>query len=195
MIETLLVDFFDVLTAKGGYVYASEQLNILTGIPKQTIFDTLEAEDREYVIGKETTRGFWERINKTIPVPFERFAEIIGTYELNKEVMDILSRYKERVKLILISDNYEMASSVAENDTELNALFDTMFFSNNVGLMKKNQTTDFYLHVLKEINCEASKAIFIDNNLSNVTTAATTGLKTILYTSPHQLEKDLFTYF
>jgi 2-haloacid dehalogenase len=49
----------------------------------------------------------------------------------------------------------------------------------------------FYDLILKRFNLDPIQTLFIDDNLRNIKAAEKTGLQTILFTSPVQLEEDL----
>jgi len=194
MIKTVIFDFFDVLTfGEAGWDYVAEELERASGVPKEMILKQLYSEETKYILGQENTLEFWKNVcgKLNIEISIEEFSNILGSYELNPEILSVLRDLKNTHQLILLSDNTPIASEIIKNDGRISSLFDKMFFSNEAGLTKRNKSRKFYEYALTELHRKPDECIFVDDREDNIEAAREAGLRTILYRNAAQLKQEL----
>ncbi len=118
----------------------------------------------------------WNAILMDIPV--ERIEQI---KELRKQYpVYILSNTSN---LHIIGVNKILYDSTGIKN--LNQICDKPFYSYEMGLRKPS--IEIYHHLLKEINCEPSDVLFLDDNKDNVLSAQTIGIQVVLVTKQNTM--------
>lgn len=190
MIKTIIFDFGGVVSIGRFFPVVAENLSRKFGISKDIIQQNLYLHETEYMLGNHSTTTFWENVCKDIDIPYKEFAEIFGSsYEPNLEVIEYIDDIKQRYQIILHSDNFEALAQTVKNDVRLEGLFERMYFSNEIHLLKNDEAS--FRHVLNDINRAPEECAFIDDKEKNLIVPKSIHINTILFKDVEQLKKEL----
>jgi FMN phosphatase YigB (HAD superfamily) len=81
-------------------------------------------------------------------------------------------------RLGIITDNNRERMGILTADMQLNALFDPIIVSAVEHASKCDGSTNIFDAALRQAECDASEAVFIDNQERNLVTPAKMGMKT-----------------
>ncbi|MFA7707864.1 MAG: HAD-IA family hydrolase [Candidatus Pacearchaeota archaeon] len=110
---------------------------------------------------------------------------------LKKEKKEILRKLKNNYILVSFT-NVNPAHELLRKKNKIYSLFDLNIKSCECGLAKPS--TKFFKYLIKDLkkyNVSAEEAVFIDDRKNNIPPARKLGLKTILFKTNNQLEKEL----
>ncbi len=188
-ISTIIFDFSGVLTIGNFWPLLAKNLGDKFGVNSKGIEKRLYVNEHAYARGKETTEVFWKKCFPKAEVPYEDFVSEFGlAYELNPVMLDIIGKLKKHYRTVLHSDNFEALSSAIKKDPRITSLFEGMFFSNDIGTLKDEESS--FRHVLENIGKKPEECIFIDDKEKNLVAPAKIGIHTLLFRSPEQLLTD-----
>lgn len=117
---------------------------------------------------------------------FEIFKNMDVLYKTVEIAKELKSKGK---KLYLLSNFTEIGFDYVYEKYDFFQLFDGKVISCYVNLIKPER--EIYEHIHKKFSLDLEKTIFIDDNDDNVSGAIDYGIKTIKFTSPEKLRKDL----
>jgi putative hydrolase of the HAD superfamily len=110
-----------------------------------------------------------------------RFADFVG--RAKPGATELLTAQRSRFRIGCLSNtNYIHMEKVMTADKELMLLFDDLFLSYEVGLMKPDQAV--YEYVLQKIQVPPEQVAFFDDSRTNVEAAAALGMAAFLVESP-----------
>lgn len=190
MIKTIIFDFAGVIATKKCFPAIADKLSEKLGIDKDLILEQLYDNEEEYVLGNESLQDFWEKSIKKIDISYPDFETIFSSwYELNNDVIDLIKELKKDYQMIILSDNFDVATPIMRKDENFNYLFEEMIFSNEVHLTKKYK--EIFEYTLEKIDKKPSECLFIDDKKKNLLPAKEIGINTILFTDFKKFKKDL----
>ena len=117
---------------------------------------------------------------------FEIFKNMDVFYDTVEIAKELKSKDK---KLFLLSNFTEIGFDYVYEKYDFFQLFDGKVISCYVNLIKPER--EIYEHIHRKFSLDLEKTIFIDDNDDNVSGATDYGIKTIKFTSPEKLRKDL----
>lgn len=190
MITTIIFDFAGVISKRNFFPVVAEKLSEKYGISKEKVFENLKIHATKYILGQESTRDFWEKVCGEFNIPFDEFVKIFGSsYELNLETIELIRRLKKKYRIFLLSDNFDALSKVIRLDTNIKDIFERMYFSDEMHLIKEDPNAFYYM--LNDIKKKPEECIFIDDKEMNLVEPKKIGMHTILFNDTETLEKDL----
>ncbi len=190
MIKTIIFDFGGVISIGKFFPVVSSSLGEKFGLDEKSIREKLYAHETEYMSGRDSTFIFWEKTCKEFGIPYQDFVDVFNSsYQLNTEMLALVKRLKDRYQVILHSDNFEALSKVLRNDPQLNGLFEKMYFSNEIQLLKKEEQA--FWHILKDIRKTPAECVFVDDKEASFIIPKKIGMNTILFKDVEQFKKDL----
>lgn len=190
MITTLIFDFAGVVTTEKCFPAIAQKISEKCGVDKETVEKRLYADEIKYCLGKETTEAFWKRTMKGLPVPLKEFNSIFASwYKLNKDLVMLIKKLKEKYHVILLSDNFDALSGALRKDKRLTGLFERMYFSNELHLSKHDEK--IFKKVLEQENKKANECLFIDDKQANVVLAKKVGMNGILFADMISFKREL----
>jgi len=140
--------------------------------------------------GRLTIKEFWKRVAREIPnAPSLNFSWAKATrynFPTIPAMHRLVASLRKKGYTVALLSNTERAL-VRIYAKKLRKMFDQVFFSCNLGLIKPDPR--IYQLALKKLNISPSEAVFIDDKKECTDGAARIGIKTILYKSPRQVKR------
>jgi len=97
-----------------------------------------------------------------------------------------------RVRTACLSNTNELHSRLEWSGGDIAELFETCFFSYQIGLVKPDR--EAFDHAVAGLDCRAESVLFLDDNIINVEAARTAGLRAELTRGPVEARKALAAY-
>ena len=147
--------------------------------------------------GAVTEEDFFEELNRSTRLnlsPKEiREAWNAMLLSFREESLNFLDEVRERYKIFLLSNTnnihlvsfYEIYQQ-KERKKSFEQYFNKAFYSFEIGLRKPD--LDCYEWVLKDLQADPQKTLFIDDSIKNIEGAEKAGLQTILLTPEKRIE-------
>jgi putative hydrolase of the HAD superfamily len=116
----------------------------------------------------------------TDPVIDEAWCSLL--LEMPKERLDLVAQLGKRYHVFLLSNTNpihvrEITRRAAAMGVDFPGLFERMFLSSEMGLMKPSAA--IYERVLQEANLNPGETLFVDDSLDNILAAGTLGIQTL----------------
>jgi len=181
MIRVVLMDFGGVIANEGFY----EGLKAIAhkdGLDPERFFKTAEEAIHQtgYVTGKAAEAEFWNAVRQTTGIregDAELREQILSRFLLRPEVLAFADRLRlSGVRVCILSDQTDWLDEL-DRRIPFYHHFDRVF--NSYALQKSKRDASLFDDVCKEMGIEPAEALFIDDNFSNITRAASRGLKTV----------------
>lgn len=189
MIKTVLFDYAGVITpTRNNYFFALENSDRFKLDPKELMRISYE-NWAETVIGKQDCSFFWNNIaNKLGIEPDELKDLIISTFPIDKGVVDIIRKTKQKYTTVLFSNQIKDWLEKVINDNNLENLFDYLINSYIVGARKPEKK--IFLEALRRTSSLPEEVLFIDDSLENIQAAKKLGINIIHYNNFKQFDAD-----
>ena len=190
MIQTIIFDFGGVVSVGKFFPVVAENISKRFEISKELLQSNLYSHEEKYMRGIDSTEVFWKNVCKDLNVPLEEFTQIFATsYTLNQGVVELITKLGQNYQVILHSDNFEALSLNLRKDPLLKDLFERVYFSNEIHLVKSEEAA--FRHILSDLGREAGECVFIDDKEKNLLIPKNIGINTVLFKTIEQLKKDL----
>jgi putative hydrolase of the HAD superfamily len=98
---------------------------------------------------------------------------------INQEVVRVLKTLTEDNRVALLSNSPAEFIRPILQQHNLEALFEVIVISGEVGMVKPN--LDIYLYILDKLNANPEDVLYIDDNDTNIEVAHSLGMNTLLY--------------
>lgn len=182
MIRALIFDCFGVL-------YWDEQFrlyNLVRPDQYQELTDIVHACDYGYV----DSQSFLEQVAALADVSEDDVAAVLNDKKhRNDKLIERVFELKQAYKIGLLSNMGSETTDQVFSLEEQEKLFDSIVVSSMVGMIKPSR--DIYEFALEQLGVKPEETVFIDDRPANTDGAERVGMKTILYTSNAQFEKEL----
>lgn len=182
MVKALVFDCFGVL-----YWDDLNRLYDFVGHDNaQALNDLIHAADHGYISGQD----FFEQVADIAKTSTAEVAAVVRDKQSpNHQLMERIKELKQSYKIGLLSNmGYDTLADVFSEELR-QELFDDVLISGDVGLIKPSR--DLYELALERLGVAPEEVIFIDDRLPNIEGASRLGMKTILFATNHQFEKEL----
>lgn len=108
--------------------------------------------------------------------------------------IEIIKKLKNKHFTILMSNTNSIHVNYYNNYlfknfgiNNFNEIFNKVYYSHEIG--KRKPDIDFFKYIIEKNNLNPHKTIFLDDNIENIKSASSLGIKTILVTKENPLEK------
>ncbi len=197
MIKTIIFDWGGVLT-RGSWTGAlidlfSQRFKIDFAADYNFIDQLIIKMDHGEMEFTEFVDKFNKKYKEKVKIEdmFEMFSSAVRP---NNEVIEYLKELKDKVQLLMLSNNHEpIITYLGNNQKEMMDLFEKKYFSAIEKDWKPNKS--IYEKVIKENNLNPEETIFIDDKLKNVHVAFQLGMKGIIFANIDQLKKEIEDLF
>ena len=192
MLKAILFD------AGGVIITTDSQLDRLAKIFKPKDRDKFRKKINEHhgplCTGQTTEREYWTKIAESENFDIKKVPENLWSidYEkitkINKELVSLIKRLREKYKVILISNTMEPHVRINRTRGFFDN-FDDVLNSNEVRLSK--DTPEIFKLALKRNNLKPEECVFVDDIQKFVDIAVSMGIEGILFKSTNQLKTAL----
>lgn len=185
--KVILFDFFGVICSEVSPVWFRRHFDESEAV---AIKNDIVAKGDLGIISEDDV---FTRISERTGVPAE---DIRREWEessfINGELVEYIRRLRVHAPIYLLSNAIGSFLRRILDKNELWSLFDRVFISSDLGIAKP--TPEFFTKVLSHIGAEASDAVMIDDNPSNIAGASAAGVDGIIFTSNQTLKSELEKY-
>lgn len=182
MIRALIFDCFGVLYNEG-------KAHLMSLCPPDKI-DELRSlyyqSDYGFISREEFVTAVAELIGLSVDEYVRREG---GEYVRNEPLFEFIRSKKSHYKTGILSNVGEEFLGSLISPIEQSELFDEVVLSSSVGMIKPAK--EIYELMATRLELAPEECVFIDDIPSNVDGAKLAGMKSVLYTTNHQLEVDL----
>jgi len=190
MIKVIIFDFQDVLVNDWRDVFDSN-LHIKPGVVAK-FFDDHNDLRKEMQYGRLSEDEFWKQFIRftDADVTVDQLKDAVRkTLQPSPEVMGIVKSLKPSYKLAILSNFTREWMHHLVKEYKLDEIFDDMFWSFDNEI--KKPLPEAYTQVTEKFNVRPEECLLIDDKERNTKGAENAGMKTILYTNPEKLKKEL----
>jgi len=163
------------------------RLNLQMGTVEHTVFNSELGTAAQ--LGQVTTDEHWENIGRHFELATADLQQLRQDFwegdRLDTSIVDMIRQLKKNYQTAIISNAFDDLRQVLTEELQIFDLFDVITVSAEEGIMKPAPA--IYEATLERLGCEADEAVFIDDNMGNVTGARAIGLPSILFKLPINL--------
>ena len=188
MIKTIIFDFAGVVSTEQltGWKKIAEKFGLDPEVTKERYYQNIDEYGRG---GSDSTEKFWKHMCDGTDVSLADVSSIfVNWWKLNVDIVGLIEQLRSKYKVVLFSDNFDASTPSMRADAELNKLFSKMYFSNELGHTKAEQAS--FLALLKDLQCQASECIFVDDKSGPINTAKSLAVQSFQYSNYEQLIQD-----
>jgi len=193
MIKSIIFDLGGVILTRGLWKFRAYLTNTYDVSDEDTINVFIKKYYKPYFSGTISEIDFWDGTLKDLNIiaDWKKLKGLLINYfspqEGMLELVDTLR--KNNYKTILLSDQTNDWWPLLNKKYNITDHFDFTIVSSEIGITKPN--LKIYKIALKESYSTAIESLFIDDLEHNLTPASELGLKTVLFDTKKQLEKEL----
>ncbi|MDE1715458.1 HAD-IA family hydrolase [Chromobacterium amazonense] len=180
MIEAVFFDFDGVLTTdKYGSDTTNRYLGEATGLGFAKLDQALERHNEALLLGRLSHDDIWPEVCRELgrEVDCRLLDAAFRSTPMNQAVLDMARQLHGCYRLGIITDNKRDRMDCLRALHGLDALFDPVVVSAEIGLVKTDG--GMFEHALRLIGLGAAQCLFIDNSRRNLETAAAWGMATL----------------
>ncbi|MBU0589132.1 MAG: HAD-IA family hydrolase [Gammaproteobacteria bacterium] len=182
MLKAVFFDFDGVLTTdKTGSATTTHYISQKTGIELSTVKAAFARHNTALTLGKTTHSEIWRQLCDDLgqSLSISLLHEAFESTPLNKEMFTLARSLRQAYLVGIITDNKKDRIDYLRRQHNLDALFDFVIVSAEVGSDKGEQS--IFLTALRSTGVKASEAVFIDNNKENLMVPSALGMKTCFH--------------
>ena len=172
--ELIIFDFFGVISTEVYPVWAKRYFSEDEKLAVRN--EIINKGDKGELSEKEVFFRLSKIVNEESNKILNDWLEIAV---INQELVDFIIELKKKYKVILLSNaTGEFLHRILER-IDVKAMFDMMIISSEVKMVKPDK--EIFEYALRQMNIDAEKAIFIDDNIKNIKGAALAGIDGFVY--------------
>ncbi|PIZ51430.1 hypothetical protein COY27_03505 [Candidatus Woesearchaeota archaeon CG_4_10_14_0_2_um_filter_33_13] len=187
MVKAILFDFWGTLVENGVWSPIKQVRNILDlklPFPEYVVRMERAMMTTEFKELKDAFNAVYQEFNTNVNE--QNIEKLVGLWNKSwmlakpyPKVTEMLHQLKSKYKLILVSNSDCISIERVLDKFELRNLFDNIFLSYKVGLIKTDK--NFFKHVLSELGLNVEDCIMVGDSIqSDVMSAKRIGMKAIL---------------
>ncbi|MBU0756496.1 MAG: HAD-IA family hydrolase, partial [Nanoarchaeota archaeon] len=186
-IKAIVTDWGGVLT-KDLYVgKAAKLLADKYGLDAGKLAAYLDRTEKRLLRGEETFEDYYHRVNR-FGFSLEEFRDAYqNAYTKNQEMVELLIRFRKKMKVYILSNNYDFLMMKMKKD--YGGICDDMFFSNEIGAIKPD--TKIFMALLEKTRLRPQQCIFIDDVEENIDAARELNFNAVLFKDVNQCRNDI----
>ena len=193
MIKAVLFDFGGVIAEEGFYngLRAAATENSLD---PDSFFRTAEEiiHTIGYVTGKATESEYWERVRAATGIARDNAylrEQVLSRFVLRPAMLGHADRLRKAGKRVcMLSDQTDWLVEL-DSRSPFFSHFDKVY--NSFFLKKSKRDITIFSDVCRDLDVHPEEALFIDDNVNNISRATAAGIKTILFAGIEDFEDRL----
>ena len=161
-IKALVFAWGNVITKDYYSLHVAKILANKYNLDSNEVLNNLEANEEDILLGKESLKSFFQKIQNIYPVINYSFFKqsYINSITWNSDLLEFIKTINKKYDLYILSNNYDLITPLLRK--KLSNIFKGMVFSNEVGMIKPNN--NIYTYLLKKYNLRAENCIYIDDS-------------------------------
>ena len=182
MIRTVFFDFGSVLVRNEDNSQREaweKRLGLSPGELATIVFRSETAA--RATVGEVTTAEMWQQIGERLRLDVEQCQQLRTDFfrgnHLNTGLVKFARELRPRYRLAILSNAWSDARRIFSQIYGLDAIFETMIISAEVGLAKPDPR--IYHLAVERLGVSPEEAVFLDDQLKNVVAARTVGLHAV----------------
>ena len=182
MIKAVFFDFDGVLTTdKTGSTTTTRYISQKTGIGLSAVKAAFARHNTALTLGNTTHSEIWREVCDDLgqSLSSSLLHEAFESTPLNKEMFTLARALRQAHLVGIITDNKKDRIDYLRRQHNLDALFDPVIVSAEIGSDKGEQK--IFLTALRSAGVKACEAVFIDNNKGNLIAPDALGMKTCFH--------------
>ncbi|SIN94303.1 HAD family hydrolase [Halodesulfovibrio marinisediminis] len=196
-IEVVFFDFSGVL-ADEGFVDGLRKIAVRNGFDPDE-FQAVATEicyEGGYATGKASEAEFWEELRKKTGLVEQvemLHMEIMAGFNVRLWMLEVVDAIRASgVKTAILSDHTNWLEAL-DFELSIYSHFDRVFNSYREGISKRSH--DYFHHALRAMDVKPERALFVDDNPSNLLRAGEIGMQTLLYDEHEKVLERLQSLF
>lgn len=180
VVKIVFFDYDGVLTTdRTGSLTTCRFISRSCGLPLQAVQRAFAAHNRALTLGHTTHEAAWTGICHALgrEVPFGLLRDAFDSTPANHAMFTLARRLRTRCPVGIITDNKSDRIRRLRRTQDLDAIFDPIVVSADVGCSKSSP--GLFEHALSLAGATARETVFIDNDVDNVATAAALGIRAV----------------
>jgi len=173
MIKVIIFDYYGVI-AQDAFWY--EVKGIEAGKHKSEYIQKLSDEVN---VDKISWQEFCEAVARDLGLSIEVVRERYADHKIKPGIVELIGTLRQKYRIVLLSNASAEQLVPVMQHLGLDKLFERMFVSSQIGLMKPNP--EAYLSVVRELNVEPNECVMIDDAKRNIDSAVALGMKGIVF--------------
>lgn len=182
MIKAVFFDYDGVLTTdKTGSLTTCRYLSKATGIDLPAVRAAFSPHNADLTLGKTTHRQVWGEICSSLGQKLDigLLLEAFESTPLNTGMLALAKELKRKNLVGIITDNKKDRIDHLRRYQDLDAVFDPIVVSAQVGADKKGD--EIFRHALRLAGVRPEEAVFIDNSKHNLIAPGALGIRTVFH--------------
>lgn len=195
MIKAVIFDNNGVLTSCDAD-YTCPKFAEYFGIDNSIVGPTFNKLVEDADFGRETTDEFFVRLCHELNVnddTTELWKMFRQGYAPKPGMREILEELKNKYKIALLTNFIDAFDYFNENVWHYDDLFDQIFVSSKLGMVKPN--ADIYRYALEKLGVKPEEAVFVDDRQNNIDAAEKLGIKGLLFKDVDQFKTVIYNAF
>ena len=144
-------------------------------------------------LGEISVEDLWAYVHHELKLLPDEFTDIrdrfFGGDIIDYQIIDYIQEIKPKYKTAILSNAWNDLREVLTNQWKIADAFDSITISGEEGVKKPDPT--IYKISLNKLSVAPAEAVFIDDFIENIQSAANLGIHTIHFTSPEKALTDL----
>ncbi|WP_298212952.1 HAD-IA family hydrolase [Acidovorax sp.] len=181
-ISCVFFDYDGVLTAdRTGSMTTCRFIRQRTGIDLDLVSSAFAKHNEALTLGLTSHVEVWPHICEDLneDLPLSLLEEAFDSTPVNAQMFELAAQLRHECRVGIITDNKADRMRRLRTVQKLDALFDPIVVSADVG--KSKSSPALFEHALSRIGLLAKQSVFIDNNSDNVAVAASTGMNAVYF--------------
>ena len=189
-IRAIIFDFGGVISSNDDLTDIGRYLAKKYHIPKKTLDAITRRGWMNARINPAQDARFWQEVARTLGISKKKLhAEYLAFPKLSNEVIWIVRQLRKRYVVGMLSNQIQTWHQILMKRWKLKKLFDPIVTSYTEQIAKPDPK--IYRCMQRRLNIPFNECVFIDDRKYNLVPAKKLGMRTILFKTPQQLEREL----
>jgi len=183
-VKAALFDFGGVLVLSDAYP-KREQWEARLGMEPGALASFVFNSDPmlQATLGKISVDAMWRALGEALGLKAGEYRQLYGDFfggeYLNQELLDFARSLRADYRVAILSNAWTNARQVFTEGYALDAIFDPLIISAEVGLAKPDPA--IYHLAVERLDSRPEEVVFLDDSLTNVEAARAVGLRAVHY--------------
>lgn len=189
MIKTIIFDYAGVLTPTNNNLLFAVKHHKRFKLTIDELMTRFYLNWKNATVNKESDLAFWNELSKDLKTNPEELRDlVIETFPLDKRMLEIIDKIKDRYKIVMMSNQVESWLEKVIEENLLKEKFHLFVNSYHVNIRKPDE--GIFNIALQRSKSKSLETLFIDNKLENINAAKKLGMEVILFENFEQFRSE-----